>query len=98
MEIIQQLERIEALMKEQRLLKKEFLTLTETAEYLGQSKSSIYKMTSKKLIPFYSPGGKNKYFKRTELDRWIESYRVTSSIEIFNETEKYLGRNNTSKL
>ncbi|MGK4566318.1 helix-turn-helix domain-containing protein [Flavobacterium sp. 3HN19-14] len=91
------MEKIEALMTEQRLLSKEFLTLTEAAEYLGQTKSSLYKMTSKKTIPYYCPGGKNNYFRRSELDMWMSGFRVASASEIGNDVEKYLSRFNTVK-
>ena len=94
--IIKKLEDIDAKISNQSILSKEFLTLAETALYLGHSKSSMYRMTSKKEIPFYNPGGKKIYFKRRELDDWISKGRVNSYSEVVGETDQYLARINTS--
>ncbi len=64
---------------------KEFMTVDELADYLGLSKSAVYKITSKKEIPFYNPGGKKIYFKRIEVDAWIESGRVAPDNEVFQQ-------------
>ncbi|MBN2595900.1 MAG: excisionase family DNA-binding protein [Marinifilaceae bacterium] len=42
---------------------KEILTLKETSEYPSLSKSYLYKLTSKREIPYYKTG-KKIYFKR----------------------------------
>ena len=52
------------------LLQKEILTFEEACLYLGRSASSMYKLTSGRLIPYYQPNGKLIYFKRTEVDEW----------------------------
>lgn len=92
MDISKKLEEIEMLLKNQNILLKEFLTLDEAAEYLSLSKSAVYKMTSKKEIPFYNPGGKKIYFKRIELDSWILNGKVESASQIEIEIETYLSR------
>jgi excisionase family DNA binding protein len=92
MDISKRLEEIEMLLKNQNILLKEFLTLDEAAEYLSLSKSAVYKMTSKKEIPFYNPGGKKIYFKRVELDSWILNGKVESASQIEIEIETYLSR------
>lgn len=59
---------------------KSILSLSEAALIIGLSKSSIYKLTSKRLIPHYSPGGKLIYFKREDLDAWmLQNRRETVS-------------------
>lgn len=90
--IQQQLERIENLLIGQNLLKKQILTVREAAEYLGQSVSSIYKLTSKKEIPFYVPNGKMIYFRREELDEWILEGEVSSTSDLESEIEEYLSK------
>lgn len=50
---------------------KEFLNLEKAAKFLDVSKSTLYKMTSKKKIPFYKRG-KQLRFKLADLDGWIE--------------------------
>ena len=41
---------------------KEVLTSDEAAEYMGISKSYLYKLTMRKQIPHYKPMGKMCYF------------------------------------
>lgn len=93
MEIIQkQLKEIIALITKQNLLEKEFFTLEEAALYLGQSKSSLYKLTSKKEIPFYVPGGKMIYFRRSELESWIVDSKVDTVDELEASIDNYLSQ------
>ena len=94
MEIIQKLNEIEVLLKNQHTFFKKFLTLNEASEYLDLSKSALYKMTSKKEIPFYNPGGKKIYFKKEELNNWITNARVDSSLEVELDVTSYLSRTN----
>lgn len=98
MDIFQKLQKIETLLEKQIVLTKEFLTLEEAAEYLNLSKSALYKITSRKEIPFYNPGGKKIYFKRLDLDNWIIKGKAISDIEIKEEIAQYLTRNSKSKL
>lgn len=96
MEFIQnEIKEIKKLLLAQNLQKKEFLTVEETTVYLQLSKSCLFKMTSNKEIPFYKPGGKKLYFKRSELDEWVFSSKVISNDNLADETENYLSR--TSK-
>ena len=92
MDISKQLEVIEVLLKNQNTLLKEFFTLEESAEYLSLSKSAMYKMTSKKEIPYYNPGGKIIYFKKVDLDNWVYSRKIDSVLEVEQELEVYLRR------
>ena len=64
------------------MIEKEFLTTKEAAAYLGMALSYLYKMTAKKSIPFYTPTGKKIYFKKSELDDWMNSSRVATNDEI----------------
>lgn len=57
---------------------KEFLTVKEAARELSLSASTLYKMVSKREIPFYKPNGKILYFKREELMDWVEQNKVSS--------------------
>ncbi|MCO6174447.1 helix-turn-helix domain-containing protein [Flavobacterium sp. NRK F10] len=98
MDLFQKLNEIEALLKRQYALSKEILTLEESADYLCLSKSALYKMTSKKEIPFYNPGGKKIYFKKSELDNWVLNSKSISTEEIEDEINSYLGRTQKSRL
>lgn len=52
---------------------KEMLNVDELCLYTGMAKQHIYNLTHKNKIPFYQPGGKVLYFKRTEIDTWLTS-------------------------
>lgn len=56
---------------------KEVLTKDEASIYLGVSVSYLHKLTMKRQIPFYTPFGKQHYFKRSELDEWITQNKTT---------------------
>lgn len=88
--IEKQLNEIKELLVKQNSQQKEILTIEEAKDYLQLSKSCIYKLTSKREIPFYIPGGKKIYFKRSELDFWIYDSRVTPIQELEMEVENYL--------
>ncbi len=87
--IEQRLERIEALLVEQ----KKVLNFAETAEYLSVSKSHLYKMTSTMQIPHYKPTGKRIYFKQEELENWLLRNRIKTYDEIDSEASNYIMRN-----
>ena len=62
---------------------KEVLTSDEAAEYLGISKSCLYKLTMGRKIPHYkSQGGKLCYFDRQEIIAWMKAYRVVTQEEL----------------
>ena len=61
---------------------KEYLTVTEAANYLALSPSMIYKLTSKHELPIYKPNGKTIFIRRDDLNRWIAKNRVLSQDEI----------------
>jgi len=69
---------------------KDVLTLDEAAKFMGLSKSSLYKMTCYKKIPHYKPNGKLIYFDRKELELWLRSNRVSTSLELEERANTYL--------
>jgi excisionase family DNA binding protein len=77
---------------------KEFLTVEDATVYLQLSKSCLFKMTSKREVPFYKPGGKKIYFKKSEIDEWITNSKIESIIDIETEVESYLSRNKKLQL
>jgi excisionase family DNA binding protein len=77
---------------------KEFLTVEDATVYLQLSKSCLFKMTSKREVPFYKPGGKKIYFKKSEIDEWITNSKIESIIDIETEVEFYLSRNKKLQL
>lgn len=68
---------------------KEVLTADEASKYMGISKSYLYKLTMKQLIPHYKPMGKMCYFNRVEIENWLQSNRVATSGEINQQAQAY---------
>ena len=91
--ILEKLESLHNLLEEQNLLTKDYLDIKETSKYIRLSESALYKMTSRNEIPFYKPGGKKIFFKRSELHNWIESGKMESDNELEDNIENYLNRN-----
>ena len=72
---------------------KEFYSLEEACNYLKISKPSIYKLTSKKEITYYTPGGKKIYFQKQDLDAWILAGKVDTCHDSMDELESFLTKN-----
>lgn len=68
--------------------KKEVLTSTEAAQYLGLSKARLYKLTSERLIPHYK-SGRLVYFNREELIAWMQRNRVATAAELEGKAIDY---------
>jgi len=76
--LLEKIERLENLLtgsKEESITLKEMLTIEEAAEYMGISKSSLYKMNMTNELPTYRPGGKRVYLKRSEINDWLTMTR-----------------------
>ncbi len=58
------------------------LSFKEAIEYLGVSKSFLYKLTSKRAITFFKPNGGKIYFKKSDLDDFMLHNRVPSISEL----------------
>lgn len=71
---------------------KDMMNTTELAEYLSMSKTSIYKLTMKREIPFSKPGKKILFMKK-EIDEWILKHRITTKDEIEQEAINYITQN-----
>lgn len=88
--IIEQLDRIEKLLKEQQTTQKKVLNFNEACAYLELSQSHLYKLTSTGAVPHYKPNGKKIYFQREELDNWLLRNRMISQDEIEQQAADYL--------
>lgn len=91
--ILDKLSEIASKLDEQNILQKTVLNLSEAAKYLDISESHLYKLTSTRQIPHFCPQGKKLYFRREELDQWLQRNRQSSSDEIDREATNYLIRN-----
>lgn len=55
------------------------------ANYLGMTKGLLYKLTSCHRIPFYKPCGKRIFFRKSELDKWLDAGRIATNAELQNK-------------
>jgi len=88
-----QLDRVEKAIVLATLATKGVLTFEEVANYIGVSKSHLYKLTMLKTIPHYKPRGKMVYFDRIELEGWLLQNRVSTSDEIEEKAITYITLN-----
>lgn len=72
--LIEKLESIEGLLKEQILDKKKVLTFKEVLYVLGVSKNTLYDMIRKNQIPAYRPVKGKVFFFRKELQYWLMAH------------------------
>jgi len=68
------------------------LTFKIAAEYLGISKSYLYKLTSLNKVPNYKPFGKKIYFRQSELNNWVFGKKLRSNKEIEKLAENYINK------
>lgn len=87
--ILSELLELKQLIQTQNLLSKPALNFDEACEYLGVSKSYLYKLSSLKKIPSYKPNGKKLFFSRVELDGWLLQNRQETDCEIETVAANY---------
>ena len=80
--ILDKLTEIAEKLDEQNLLKKTVLNFNDACKYIDVSPSHLYKLTSARQIPHFCPQGKKLYFKREELDHWLQRNRQSTKEEI----------------
>ncbi|WP_457129962.1 helix-turn-helix domain-containing protein [Mucilaginibacter sp. HD30] len=72
---------------------KDMLTVDEACAFMGVSKSTLYKMSSNNVIPLYKPTGGRIYFKRDDINSYLQQNRVMSQKEIEQEALNYVINN-----
>ena len=60
------------------LAAKTMLSIADVAVLTGMSKAHIYRLTCTRAIPYYKPNGKHVYFKRQDVETWMQQNRVDS--------------------
>ena len=88
---------IEKTLKMLLLQQKNILSLREAAEYIGVQINTLHKYTSKGIIKFSKPRGKNIYFEKRELDRWLLSQQGISDEEINKLAANYISAHPQTK-
>ena len=64
-----------------------YISIKGLSDQLGLSKSYIYKLSSSNVLPKYCPSGKLIFFKKSEVEAWLESNRIASQSELESEVE-----------
>ncbi len=90
--ILDKLSEISNKLDEQNLLQKTVLNFNEACKYLDVSPSHLYKLTSTRKVPHFCPQGKKLYFKRLELDEWLQRNRQSTTDEIEKEVSENMIR------
>lgn len=72
--------KVSALEKHLYALKK-ILSFEEASQFLNLSKSYLYQLTSKGIIPHYKPQGKMIYFERELFEDWLRQNPVRTKQE-----------------
>lgn len=88
--ILDKLTEIANKLDEQNLLQKTVLNFNDACKHLDVSPSHLYKLTSARQIPHFCPQGKKLYFKREELDQWLQRNRQSTSAEIAVQVDEEL--------
>ncbi len=65
----------------------QLLTVEQACEFLNLAKQTLYGFTSKRLIPFLKRG-KKLYFKKTELEEWVNIGKHKSLDELQKESNR----------
>lgn len=78
-------------------MKKEIFDFNESVDYLGVSKSFLYKLTSRRGIRFSKPNGGKIYFRKIDLDAYMLSNEQKSKLEIEEEILTKIKKNGKSK-
>ena len=71
---------------------KKFLNLDQVSDFIGLSKSTVYGLTHKRIIPHYK-NGKRLYFNKSEIADWIASGKVVTNEEMRMKIDEYLFKN-----
>ena len=96
-QILDKLTEIANKLDEQNMLQKAVLNFNEACKYIDVSASHLYKLTSAKHIPHFCPQGKKLYFKREELDAWLQRNRQSTTDELEEQAPDFINRGKKGK-
>lgn len=92
--VLEQLKKVLLDLKKTQYLENEILSFIDAKKHLDISKSILLSMINKKEIPFYITNEKGIYFRKSELDYWIFSGKISVTDGFDMELEKYLNEIN----
>lgn len=68
---------------------KQILTVEDLINYTGFSRSYIYKLVHKSVIPYSKPNGKTLFFQKNEIDEWLLQNKSFSNSQIEQKALNY---------
>ncbi len=71
--------------------KEDLMTVDEVAKYLKCSPHFIYKLTAAKEIPHRKRGVKFLLFRKSEIDKWLDSHMIPAVNTLFDAEESQTG-------
>ena len=80
------LDRLDALM----IFSKTYLTVEESAKYLGLKQDTIRRYMYDGELSYCRPSGKNVFISRKDLDEFVEKGRVMSNTELSARASNYI--------
>jgi len=94
-EVLKRLERLETMISGRTPARGELLTTKDAAAYIGSTPGALRKLAQRRAIGHYKDrGGRTLRFKRSELDEWMKSTKVSTSQELISTAAVRLIRNN----
>ena len=78
--------------KEFNFITTKIMDIEQLSNYLGLSKSHIYKLTSKHTIP-HSKRGKRLYFDKETINSWVLENKIWTQEDIEKQAADYLIKN-----
>jgi excisionase family DNA binding protein len=95
--IIERLDRIEKAIQDfnsinSKVPEDQSMNILEVADYIKVAKTTIYGLTHKNTIPYYKLG-KKLFFKKSEIDEWINSKKRKTKNDIEEEANEYIFKN-----
>ena len=66
---------------------KEYLSTDEVCKYLNVSKAYVYKLSFLNELPKFCPSGKRIWFRKEDIDQFIQKGRIASQAEVNADAE-----------
>lgn len=88
--ILEKLNRLERLIVDST---KEIFNVDDLINYTGFTRSYIYKLVHKNVIPYSKPNGKFLFFLKLEIDEWLLQNKIQSLSQIEQQALQYSLKN-----
>ena len=87
--IIEKLNKLETLLVSS---VKQILTVEDLINYTGFSRSYIYKLVHKNIIPYSKPNGKTLFFQKNEIDSFLLQNKSASNAQLAQKAFDYVSK------